>query len=72
MTARRERLRKAVSRAAGQDAAPPQERCANCGIAIDDEEEREPSGGGGSLSLDLGPGAAFCCDGCADGGPCSC
>ena len=71
MTARRERLRKAVSRAGDRDAAPPQEHCANCGMAIDEEDEREPSGGG-SLLLDLGPGAAFCCDGCADGGPCTC
>lgn len=59
-------------RAGGQEAAPGRAHCANCGITIDEEEEREPSGGGGSLSLDLGPGAAFCCDGCADGGPCTC
>ena len=61
-----------MSRIGGRPATPRRGHCANCGITIDDQEEREPSAGGGSLSLDSGPRAVFCCDGCADGGPCSC
>lgn len=72
MSGRRERLRRSVSRAGGQEADPGRGHCANCGITIDEEAEQERAGGGGSLTLDPGPGAAFCCDGCADGGPCSC
>lgn len=34
-------------------------RCANCEITVDDE----------AVDRD---GDAYCCDGCADGGPCIC
>jgi cytochrome c2 len=48
------------------------ERCANCGIAIDADRDRVGPGAAGATSRIVRGDDVYCCDGCAEGGPCTC
>lgn len=44
------------------------DRCVNCGITIDGDDDEGPQAKTDAARVN----PAYCCDGCADGGPCTC
>jgi len=64
-------IRDLIARLGVRPATRHAERCANCGIPID--ADRGGTDGASSVTPRVVRGDdVYCCDGCADGGPCIC
>ncbi|MGH2377220.1 MAG: hypothetical protein ACRDGT_01955 [Candidatus Limnocylindria bacterium] len=61
-----------LSRIGVRPPAPHSARCANCGITIDADDERAVRSAPDGESSGGPAVATYCCDGCAEGGPCTC
>lgn len=65
-------IRELIARLGVPSARRHAERCANCGIAIEADHERPVDGAAAATSRIVQDDDVYCCDGCADGGPCTC
>jgi hypothetical protein len=65
-------IRELIARLGVPSARRNAERCANCGIAIDTDRDRAAGGFAGATARIARGEDVYCCDGCAEGGPCTC